>query len=82
MPGSMSYCPIFDYYLILQEMMREFLLCLALCHTVHVNKDQGDDGTDSPDGMNAATDYTLWEYEASSPDEKALVDAARRLVIA
>ncbi|XP_033637661.1 probable phospholipid-transporting ATPase IF isoform X2 [Asterias rubens] len=60
------------------EMMREFLLCLALCHTVHVNKDQGDDGTDSPDGMNAATDYTLWEYEASSPDEKALVDAARR----
>ncbi len=63
------------------EMMREFLLCLALCHTVHVNKDQGGD-TDSPDGMNPATDYTLWEYEASSPDEKALVEAARRSVTA
>ena len=57
--------------------MKEFLLCMALCHTVHVNKDQGGDEVDAP---NANEDYTQWQYEASSPDEKALVEAARRSV--
>ncbi|XP_022095115.1 probable phospholipid-transporting ATPase IF isoform X2 [Acanthaster planci] len=57
------------------EAMKEFLLCMALCHTVHVNKDQGGDEVDAP---NAYEDYTQWQYEASSPDEKALVEATRR----
>ncbi|XP_038049880.1 probable phospholipid-transporting ATPase IF isoform X2 [Patiria miniata] len=57
------------------EATREFLLCLALCHTVHVNKDQDGDEVDAP---NPNEDYTLWQYEASSPDEKALVEAAQR----
>ena len=45
---------------------------LVLCHTVHVDKkDNLATGSYSENGLE-------YEYEASSPDEKALVEACRR----
>lgn len=43
--------------------MELFLLALTLCHTVQVHEEEGED----------------LHYSASSPDEKALVEAMRRL---
>ncbi len=50
------------------------LKVLALCHTVRVERKGGDAGGTS-NVNNNGFDY---EYEASSPDEKALVEACRR----
>uniref|UniRef100_A0A8C4U581 Phospholipid-transporting ATPase n=1 Tax=Falco tinnunculus TaxID=100819 RepID=A0A8C4U581_FALTI len=52
-----------------------FLKAVCLCHTVQVNADQ----TDSADGpWHANGIISPLEYYASSPDEKALVEAASR----
>lgn len=51
---------------------REFLLAMALCHTVHVNADETDYRARSNSELRR-------DYQASSPDEKALVEAANRL---
>uniref|UniRef100_A0A2D4PX59 Uncharacterized protein n=1 Tax=Micrurus surinamensis TaxID=129470 RepID=A0A2D4PX59_MICSU len=53
-----------------------FLKALCLCHTVQINNDQTDGICDSPWGSNGLPSEL--EYYASSPDEKALVEAARR----
>lgn len=48
---------------------------VCLCHTVQINADQTD-GADGPWHANGIT--SPLEYYASSPDEKALVEAASR----
>lgn len=59
-------------HIVLQPEMVEFLMALALCHTVRVDmKDNAGTGGFSLDGYE-------YEYQASSPDEKALVEACRR----
>ncbi|KAK7484877.1 hypothetical protein BaRGS_00023920 [Batillaria attramentaria] len=61
----------------LSEKMEEFFTVLVLCHTVHVNNLSGGDAAEG-----AATVYSSngedYDYQASSPDEKALVEACRR----
>uniref|UniRef100_A0A8C0ZD31 Phospholipid-transporting ATPase n=1 Tax=Cyanistes caeruleus TaxID=156563 RepID=A0A8C0ZD31_CYACU len=52
-----------------------FLKAVCLCHTVQINADQTD-GADGPWHANGIT--SPLEYYASSPDEKALVEAAKR----
>ena len=55
-----------------QEQMDGFFTVLALCHTVRVDrKDNNGTVSHCPTGF----DY---EYQASSPDEKAFVEACRR----
>ncbi|XP_034990032.1 phospholipid-transporting ATPase IF isoform X5 [Zootoca vivipara] len=54
-----------------------FLKAVCLCHTVQINNDQTDGICDSPWRSNGITSQL--EYYASSPDEKALVEAARRV---
>uniref|UniRef100_A0A8C3K944 Phospholipid-transporting ATPase n=1 Tax=Calidris pygmaea TaxID=425635 RepID=A0A8C3K944_9CHAR len=53
-----------------------FLKAVCLCHTVQISADQTD-GADGP-WHGGGTPATL-EYYASSPDEKALVEAASRV---
>uniref|UniRef100_A0A8C5T6R9 Phospholipid-transporting ATPase n=1 Tax=Malurus cyaneus samueli TaxID=2593467 RepID=A0A8C5T6R9_9PASS len=53
-----------------------FLKAVCLCHTVQINADQTD-GADGPWHANGIT--APLEYYASSPDEKALVEAASRV---
>ena len=61
-----SYCTLF------QPEIEELLKVLALCHTVRVDKkDLDSTGEYSQTGFE-------YEYQASSPDEKALVEAARK----
>jgi len=56
----------------LQPELEKLLLVLALCHTVRVDrKDSGVTGEYSSTGME-------YDYQASSPDEKALVETARK----
>eukprot|EP00741_Cyanophora_paradoxa_P018927 tig00021105_g18272.t1 len=50
--------------------VREFLTMLAVCHTVVPEKDQKNDRAKNPDGI---------IYQASSPDEEALVKGGRDL---
>ncbi|XP_071484372.1 phospholipid-transporting ATPase IF-like [Diadema antillarum] len=52
----------------------QFLLAMALCHTVHVSNEGAPKGGRVMNG-NVGEDRVL-KYEASSPDEKALVEAA------
>ena len=83
--------------------MEHFLLAMALCHTVHVNKHEtrhqttngnngvngsnGANGTNGANGIdgidgpavangNVGEALSMPLYEASSPDEKTLVEAA------
>jgi phospholipid-translocating ATPase len=52
--------------------MEDMFRVLALCHTIRVDKvDNSGNGGYSDNGFG-------YEYEASSPDEKALVEACRR----
>ncbi len=53
-----------------------FLKAVSLCHTVQISYDQ----TDGPgDPFSHANGFTpQMEYYASSPDEKALVEATKR----
>ncbi|XP_069720880.1 phospholipid-transporting ATPase IF isoform X2 [Phaenicophaeus curvirostris] len=53
-----------------------FLKAVCLCHTVQINADQTD-GADGPWHANGIA--SPLEYYASSPDEKALVEAASRV---
>ncbi|KAM6305096.1 phospholipid-transporting ATPase IF [Aegotheles albertisi] len=53
-----------------------FLKAVCLCHTVQINTDQTD-GADGPWHANGIA--APLEYYASSPDEKALVEAASRV---
>ena len=63
---------LFRSDLYFQEQMDGFFTVLALCHTVRVDrKDNNGTVSHSPTGF----DY---EYQASSPDEKAFVEACRR----
>ncbi|XP_039344127.1 probable phospholipid-transporting ATPase IF isoform X4 [Mauremys reevesii] len=63
-----------------QSLMKEeelFLKAVCLCHTVHISADQTDgigDGHWHANGI-----VSQLEYYASSPDEKALVEAASRV---
>lgn len=53
-----------------------FLKAVCLCHTVQISADQTDGMGDSPWHANGIASQL--EYYASSPDEKALVEAASR----
>ncbi|XP_061097733.1 phospholipid-transporting ATPase IF-like isoform X1 [Conger conger] len=57
-----------------------FLKAVALCHTVQISYDQVDGRKDSPQHANGASSHM--EYYASSPDEKALVEAMKRVGVA
>jgi len=50
------------------ELIAEYLLCLSACHTVVAER---------PNAMQPGTDDGELEYQAASPDEAALVAAAR-----
>nr|XP_060623434.1 phospholipid-transporting ATPase IF isoform X7 [Anolis sagrei ordinatus] len=54
-----------------------FLKAVCLCHTVQIINDQADGICDSPWRSNGISSQL--EYYASSPDEKALVEAACRV---
>ncbi|XP_054838538.1 phospholipid-transporting ATPase IF isoform X4 [Eublepharis macularius] len=54
-----------------------FLKAVSLCHTVQINNDQADGICDNPWHTNSISSQL--EYYASSPDEKALVEAACRI---
>ncbi|XP_029104858.1 probable phospholipid-transporting ATPase IF isoform X3 [Scleropages formosus] len=54
-----------------------FLKAVSLCHTVQINYDQTDGPRDTFLQANGVSDPV--EYYASSPDEKALVEATRRM---
>ena len=53
--------------------MEQFLLALALCHSVQVGMGVGHVNNNTHDEPIAQLDY-----QASSPDEKALVEASAR----
>uniref|UniRef100_A0A8B9KSY1 Phospholipid-transporting ATPase n=1 Tax=Astyanax mexicanus TaxID=7994 RepID=A0A8B9KSY1_ASTMX len=54
-----------------------FLKAVSLCHTVQISYDQADGPGDPFSHANGFT--TQMEYYASSPDEKALVEATKRM---
>nr|XP_006825887.1 PREDICTED: LOW QUALITY PROTEIN: probable phospholipid-transporting ATPase IF-like [Saccoglossus kowalevskii] len=60
-----------------QDKMCEFLQALAVCHVVQVGKDTSGGGSKTEVDGGALNPSEL-EYQASSPDEKALVEAANR----
>ncbi|XP_066929021.1 phospholipid-transporting ATPase IF-like isoform X2 [Clytia hemisphaerica] len=65
------------------EKMKNFFIALALCHTVQADEVKPEDdpvGTDTTDGSidDRTTPVTVYTYQASSPDEKALCEAAAR----
>ena len=49
------------------------VVTLALCHTVHVEQKD----SDKPAGTRSESGFD-YEYQAISPDEKALIQACRR----
>ena len=55
-----------------QAAMARFLLCHALCHTVTVKREERSPGRGRPEAEGLS-------YQAASPDELALVSAAREL---
>lgn len=59
-------------FLTLQEEMNNFFKVLVLCHTVRVDRRFGQHG-DEPVWYNSMEEE--YEYQASSPDEKAFVEA-------
>lgn len=63
--------------LLQQEDMEDFLMVLVLCHNIRVEH-----AAAAQLGSEAATMYSYsgfdYEYQASSPDEKAFVEACRR----
>ena len=54
-----------------------FLKAVSLCHTVQISYDQPDGGGDPFSHSNGFSSNHI-EYYASSPDEKALVEATKR----
>ncbi|KAK3533381.1 hypothetical protein QTP70_019327 [Hemibagrus guttatus] len=57
-----------------------FLKAVSLCHTVQISYDQTDGVSDPFSHANGFT--SQMEYYASSPDEKALVEATKRMGVA
>lgn len=57
-----------------------FFKAVSLCHTVHISYDQPDGCVDGLRFSNGISSQL--EYYASSPDEKALVEASRRMGVA
>lgn len=57
-----------------------FLKAVSLCHTVQISYDQPDSMAGGGDPFSHANGFSSnhMEYYASSPDEKALVEAAKR----
>ena len=57
-----------------------FLKAVSLCHTVQISYDQPDGGGGGGDPFSHANGFSSshMEYYASSPDEKALVEATKR----
>jgi magnesium-transporting ATPase (P-type) len=53
--------------------MEQFLLAIALCHSVQVGADKGHTNNNTH-----AIPIASLDYQASSPDEKALVEASAR----
>ncbi|XP_070173336.1 phospholipid-transporting ATPase IF-like isoform X2 [Littorina saxatilis] len=72
-PGQLQPSPVTNW----TDKMFEFFMVLVLCHTVRVDNVSGGDA-----GFGASTVYSSdgqdYDYHASSPDEKALVEACRR----
>ncbi|XP_075259797.1 phospholipid-transporting ATPase IF-like isoform X5 [Convolutriloba macropyga] len=62
-----------------QQILQDFFLKLALCHTVHVNR--GVANSKFKVQMRGDREDCI-EYQASSPDEKALLEAAFRQRVA
>lgn len=60
------------FILYLQPSLEALFTVLALCHTVRVDRK---DNLATGEYSNTGFEY---EYQASSPDEKALVEACRR----
>lgn len=52
-----------------------FLKAISLCHTVHISDLEE---TNRPTLRHVAADVSKVQYYAASPDEIALVEAARR----
>ncbi|XP_069009135.1 phospholipid-transporting ATPase IF isoform X2 [Embiotoca jacksoni] len=69
-------------HLIGEELL--FLKAVSLCHTVHISYDQPDCPVGGGDPFSHANGFSSshMEYYASSPDEKALVEAAKRIGVA
>lgn len=67
------------FFLFPQEHLIEFFTVLVLCHTVRVDHKTSGDTVVNTDSIysHSGKDY---EYNASSPDEKALVEACRKCV--
>ncbi|XP_059924077.1 phospholipid-transporting ATPase IF isoform X3 [Gadus macrocephalus] len=61
-----------------------FLKAVALCHTVQISYDQPDSLGGGGDPFSHANGFAsgTMEYYASSPDEKALVEATKRMGVA
>uniref|UniRef100_A0A4W6BZA9 ATPase phospholipid transporting 11B (putative) n=1 Tax=Lates calcarifer TaxID=8187 RepID=A0A4W6BZA9_LATCA len=60
-----------------------FLKAVSLCHTVQISYDQPDCLVAAGDPFSHANGFSNhMEYYASSPDEKALVEAAKRIGVA
>ncbi|KAG7239951.1 hypothetical protein INR49_028146 [Caranx melampygus] len=61
-----------------------FLKAVSLCHTVQISYDQPDCLAGGGDPFSHANGFSSnhMEYYASSPDEKALVEAAKRIGVA
>ncbi|XP_056269785.1 phospholipid-transporting ATPase IF isoform X4 [Pseudoliparis swirei] len=61
-----------------------FLKAVSLCHTVQISYDQPDCLVGGGDSFSHANGFSSshMEYYASSPDEKALVEAAKRIGVA
>lgn len=62
--------------------MEQFLVTLALCHTVTItgnrNRSSFSSSLDDIDSITCSMEDNSFEYQASSPDEKALAEACRR----
>ncbi|CAL1593341.1 unnamed protein product [Knipowitschia caucasica] len=61
-----------------------FLKAVALCHTVQISHDSSDCHAPGSDPFSLINGFSSshMEYYASSPDEKALVEAAKRIGVA
>uniref|UniRef100_A0A7N8YGE2 Phospholipid-transporting ATPase n=1 Tax=Mastacembelus armatus TaxID=205130 RepID=A0A7N8YGE2_9TELE len=80
-----SCCLILPYFFSFQigdELL--FLKAVSLCHTVQISYDQPDCLVGGGDPFSHANGFSsnYMEYYASSPDEKALVEAAKRIGVA
>ncbi|CAH8597926.1 unnamed protein product [Schistosoma mattheei] len=68
------------------EHFREFLTIISLCHTVElknhtqmISNNNNDNNNVQESSMNTDEPSRFYEYEATSPDEKALVEGASKL---